>query len=887
MDDQPRVTADPSINAKAARSHLRSNSTLLARDITVSGRRGPSRRRRSTIPSTPLTLERIPASNYPIRRRSSTKSTKLRAEAQDTDMFSPEATSSESVTPRLTQKTGRPSKAKKGLKVHGCSYSGCNKVFSRAEHLRRHQKNHEESPAICKYSGCGKTFFREDLLRRHEHRHFLQQQSQSGDGLEPAMTASPGPPNSSVITVPYVADAIEPGHGGQILPLTTENTAVEATMAPASYSLQPAEPLSESFPTPAFPGSTVTYEAGNPSWYGMPWLQGMSGNCPNGNPYAALHGTMSLGTDLNQQYLGYSVTRRSSAGSASSLLYQPSSVNSPSSVASTLKTCNETEPTTPLQHGTLGPIVGDYNGPVGILHSGVASPDFRAQRFSDSPRGLPISRRSNDDGRVLRGKPPRPAESVMDSPRLAIQPAGLDVFIQAYWDVVHIMLPIVHRVTFSPLKAPPQLVQLLQAVGSQFLETSTGTIGIQRIGQILETVQQKLFSDRRRLFVDPLAAIRSLPFPANSQALQQAWHIWIHNETWRRIYLAAFILSNEHRIFFQADSTLSPSLMQGAPYIPLPCSHRLWECKSASEWEQVARNELSLQLGPAAALATRQQMLIDDFQAHSLISYFASSVLSRTPASQPALSDLIHLGNTLYSPLSTRNSNTILLYEATLMALHIPLADLLAINGESWTFGGKLESRAAFESTKLRLRNWATSAVAATALFHAVRVLRIIYTSQQTSPGSVSDGRPPRANGLRKEWTIYLAALVCWACSHVSRPPGPTVVTVTSVHSDSNLLPAATTSHAIAHASPSAVSSGILHFRRDSEDGALQTYLHETSTIANPSELYPPNQQQLGDIFRFALVQLTAPGLGDAGLYKQASAVLQKLYEGSFATAYC
>jgi uncharacterized Zn-finger protein len=42
-------------------------------------------------------------------------------------------------------------------------------VYSRAEHLRRHQYNHQGSPQLCKV--CNKAFFREDLLTRHLLKH--------------------------------------------------------------------------------------------------------------------------------------------------------------------------------------------------------------------------------------------------------------------------------------------------------------------------------------------------------------------------------------------------------------------------------------------------------------------------------------------------------------------------------------------------------------------------------------------------------------------------------------------------------------------------------------------------------------------------------------------
>ncbi|KAF2111138.1 hypothetical protein BDV96DRAFT_187118 [Lophiotrema nucula] len=65
-------------------------------------------------------------------------------------------------------RTGRISKAKKDRKVHNCP---CGRSYTRAEHLRRHQKNHAQDALVCDFPECGKTFNRIDLLQRHQERH--------------------------------------------------------------------------------------------------------------------------------------------------------------------------------------------------------------------------------------------------------------------------------------------------------------------------------------------------------------------------------------------------------------------------------------------------------------------------------------------------------------------------------------------------------------------------------------------------------------------------------------------------------------------------------------------------------------------------------------------
>lgn len=104
-------------------------------------------------------------------------------------------------------RTGRVSKAKKGRKVHDCE---CGKSYTRAEHLRRHQKNHA-APLACGLPGCGKTFHRADLLQRHQEKHNetskpSRQASHASEGTVPKaeapLPASPAIPTPAVTTIP-------------------------------------------------------------------------------------------------------------------------------------------------------------------------------------------------------------------------------------------------------------------------------------------------------------------------------------------------------------------------------------------------------------------------------------------------------------------------------------------------------------------------------------------------------------------------------------------------------------------------------------------------------------------------------------------------------------
>ncbi|KAJ5636222.1 uncharacterized protein N7484_009535 [Penicillium longicatenatum] len=66
------------------------------------------------------------------------------------------------------------SKAKKGKRVHACEFAGCAKVFTRAEHRRRHELSHRSKKTYtCSYEGCAKAFHRADYLVQHMARQVL------------------------------------------------------------------------------------------------------------------------------------------------------------------------------------------------------------------------------------------------------------------------------------------------------------------------------------------------------------------------------------------------------------------------------------------------------------------------------------------------------------------------------------------------------------------------------------------------------------------------------------------------------------------------------------------------------------------------------------------
>ncbi|KAF2264083.1 hypothetical protein CC78DRAFT_255064 [Lojkania enalia] len=96
-------------------------------------------------------------------------------------------------------------RSRKGLdKKFECPHEGCGKSYSRAEHLYRHQLNHNPKQIYhCDFPECHRSFVRQDLCARHKERHtargsqLLRKDTFNMHNLNPIVTAAMAPKNGS------------------------------------------------------------------------------------------------------------------------------------------------------------------------------------------------------------------------------------------------------------------------------------------------------------------------------------------------------------------------------------------------------------------------------------------------------------------------------------------------------------------------------------------------------------------------------------------------------------------------------------------------------------------------------------------------------------------
>ncbi|KAJ4991627.1 hypothetical protein SVAN01_03008 [Stagonosporopsis vannaccii] len=718
-------------------------------------------------------------------------------------------------------KTGRVSKAKKGLKVHDCE---CGRSYTRAEHLRRHQRNHaQEGAMICKYPDCGKAFFRSDLLQRHEERH------------DDIGNVSRRP---SVSSTEHSARA-SPGTASATLPVVTCITPPPAVANPQQHVVSPL-PEVTSFPR---------Y---NPSLFRAPQIPRTPKIAPSNFSNHVFHSSQHFKTpmnDIKHQHLAFSA-RHSISGpvlteaAATCGAWHDSFVQSPYSCSS----------------GYASPAPGPEYTQV------YATPPFRTRASSNasyieqtwahasqsptSSASVPYSWPSDEKSVVSSSFPfvpvTYPASSIpgMDmmsdytqyDSRNIVQmdnEEGIQLFpgehygmsqiahaypfnqwLNNYWRLFHPTFPVVHRFTLSCGEISPMLYASMIAIDLHF---SNHAHQRRRAMELHKICTRLLLQGRENNWVAP-AAIDSVMtklyfwlklFHSIVRSVAQRRYPFAFVVFMRRYDLMPSLLGHELLTYRKLDGirAVHSSTIFGLQLLdPAPREHirDRW-----IHWSQLtAKQNLLLS---CYVLESQQQMLLArhrpstvevvvdtlPFPVHDSL-WNAASASEWTVVSQQHL----NMPKTIYEALQMQTEQRFSIFQSavlittwydqsngpvpTLIAefehvlsqsattriqlltaklTHlVPMRALLAVSGETWIFGTKLTSEEECSSLKSALRAWTDGIWASTTEHDTNSTAEALRIAIAILNHSLETGNP-LALGLGIELSLFFAALVLWAAT--------------------------------------------------------------------------------------------------------------------------
>ncbi|OKL64095.1 hypothetical protein UA08_00621 [Talaromyces atroroseus] len=708
-----------------------------------------------------------------------------------------------------TPTTHRISKAKKGKRVHACEFPGCNKVFTRAEHRRRHELNHNpEASFPCTYDGCRKAFHRSDLLARHMERHELEGQSDSGMPRQWRHQSK----SASITSAP-----------------SNMVTSVPIDVTSASYpTSQVSTPLSSASPVI---GGGIHPDLAND--ISLPW-NGMEVPL---QPRPTVFGNHIRDSPDDLPFYSSPDTCGSPASDAAGYVLPPHPSSAPTSVMEPFHYSDLTA--SPLQL----PAAREWDN-LDVVSSApnmmpLALDGNQLIHPVESTLPIPLSTLDGDEWYALR-------RELTSAPGVVSGNDGMEIIdtvkwqdcLECYWQHFHPLFPIVHRPTFFATKPSPLMAGAMVAIGSQYdtrpnakeyslvlleaclkllvkrpaITSRSRVTDIQtvflleylskfrsrkanvQISHRFRSLYGSFMQDRHWVHVNPLAVLNTLPQDCSQEARRRAQKFWVEHEARRRVLQAAFILDVQQSFLFgQPSVSLQPS---SAPFtmwpqasqttnIPFPCNSDLWESRDLDAWLTLARTYVSLSLPSAAVNINRLQGLrsdrFDHFQALLLLSYNLSSRVEPGDDNSILNDPLSTLVTALQDgneddPTTSPHSQTLFSYHTLMAARYTPLHTLLTVSGESWLFNQKIVQEGEFRSAKAKLRHWVSDTDdVKKAVWHAVRALRYVvgntvWQSPSTNAQWHTSGLLPAtpvatdpSNMLPTSWGIYICVLICWA----------------------------------------------------------------------------------------------------------------------------
>ncbi|KAF1813312.1 hypothetical protein P152DRAFT_395639 [Eremomyces bilateralis CBS 781.70] len=160
-------------------------------------------------------------------------------------------------------------RSRKGLdKKFECPHEGCGKSYSRAEHLYRHQLNHNPKQIYhCDFPECNRSFVRQDLCARHKERHTARGSQLLRKDTYMTNTNANHIVNSA-LNPNFQNNSSYPGAQSQRLverPFITPSPVLAAT----TFAPHSASPRDHSLPSPSFEAATLSSRSRSDESYRM------------------------------------------------------------------------------------------------------------------------------------------------------------------------------------------------------------------------------------------------------------------------------------------------------------------------------------------------------------------------------------------------------------------------------------------------------------------------------------------------------------------------------------------------------------------------------------------------------------------------------------------
>ena len=367
---------------------------------------------------------------------------------------------------------------------------------------------------------------------------------------------------------------------------------------------------------------------------------------------------------------------------------------------------------------------------------------------------------------------------------------------------------------------------------------------------------------------DPLVLIRSKgQIGPNRGVPIAAYATWVMTETKRRILQACFVFDTAQHFLFGQPRTLTPHSLPRLDVLDPnqvtfgPCKDELWESSPVEEW-----------VAKANAMAGREEdnpsgpKCLDTFQCRLMVSYFVTANPAPQDISPQEALPKVRPNEALPFEFS---------YYSFCMAKTTPIRQLLSVSGESWLLGKKLETEAQFATAKKDLRDWLEAGSESTkALWHATKLLRLLlHPDDRTTGEREAVSRFLTTHMLHEQWTMYLAALVCWAHGFVAAA----LVVDRTASSDKSLV-SDPTSRASSSSSQSAQHPTLLDPLE--ADHEMRDYLH-VMDVEKPEHLANVDRRsvcRVHGLMETIRTQVLQAGMG--GLLDDAERVLYQLVEG-------